>query len=84
MNNKPLADPGALRRMTYMEWSMVWLTLTNGAAMPLTVGTSGWFGVCLPIKTGPLCGLDRKSLEQTGCEMLQKQRMHSVFLEANT
>jgi hypothetical protein len=62
-----------------MEWFMVWLILTSGAAMPPIAGTSGWFGVCFPIKTIPLCGLDRKSLEQNGPVMLQKQRMDFVF-----
>jgi len=63
----------------YMEWFMVWINLTKGNAANGVPDGSGWFGVCLPIKTAALYGFDRKSLEQNACVMLQKQRMHFVF-----
>jgi len=62
-----------------MEWFMVWISLTKGATQMLTANGVGWFGVCLPIKTGDPHGFHRKSLEQNARVMLQKQWMHFVF-----
>jgi hypothetical protein len=62
-----------------MVWFMVWKTLTRGNASTHMAATSGWFGVCFPIKTGTLHGLHRKSLEQNTGLMLQKQKKDFVF-----
>jgi hypothetical protein len=47
-----------------MEWFMVWLTLTNASVAKPVARSFGWLGVCLPIKTAALHGLDRKFVEQ--------------------
>jgi hypothetical protein len=79
LNRKSLPAPSGLRPRFYMEWFMVWINLTKGNAGKHIAGSSGWFGVCLPIKTAALHGLHRKSLEQNARLMLQKQKMHFVF-----
>jgi hypothetical protein len=63
----------------YMVWFMVWTNLTKSSTGGHLDETAGWFGVCLPIKTGGLRGLHRKSLEHDAGLMLQKQWMHFVF-----
>jgi hypothetical protein len=62
-----------------MVWFMVWKILTKGNASTHTAATSGWLGVCFPIKTGARHGLHRKSLEQNTGLMLQKQKKDFVF-----
>ena len=57
-----------------MEWFLVWIILTKRNGIRPFRDGFGWFGVCLPIKTRTLHGVHRKSLEQDGGLMLQKQR----------
>jgi hypothetical protein len=63
----------------YMEWFMVWITLTKGNRPKHIVAGFGWFRMCLPIKTAPPRVLDRKSLEQNAGLMLQTQWTHFVL-----
>jgi hypothetical protein len=79
LNQKSLSSSIGLQPKPYMEWFMVWITLIKGNTVKHMAGTSGWFGVCLPIKTFVRHGLHRKLLEQNAGLMLQKQRMHFVF-----
>jgi hypothetical protein len=62
-----------------MVWFMVWISLTKGNSSRHMAEAFGWFGVCSPIKTTALYGLDRKLLEQDAGLMLQTQWMHFVF-----